>query len=475
MSELRFSQYINSAFNEMQTGTDSITALQEAEVDAVETLQAMDDTEVNLTVTSGLPLEIGAGEVVLSFGFQSFIQPLPNQAEWDEAIAGFVAQDPQVGAVDLDIINIAQSLLGSGDTETYDCTYYPNTLFVDIDSELLLPLDPLIFSDPNYDVADLPFGALELTQLNGITYGLPITIQPQMLQYNPDTFAQAGVPEPIGGWTISEFGDALAALDDVLDDDVAPFTSLAFDNTYLLMLVASQGGLPIDTRTNPPTLDFTSDTTLSAVELVLEWVDAGYIDQTETGGPGGGGAGFVLGSGESPITPTFFTGFSNPDLNFTTYPSGSTFTPLAFDVGAGYISIDSDIPEACFRWLSYISRQPELFTGAMPAQVSLIDRPEVQESLGQDTLEAYRTIASQMNEFNVINFNATDPFLTTWLTRAMETYLAEDIELRPELEDAQLYTSDYLACTANIELELNIQLFQDLTACVEQVDAAIID
>ncbi|MEM9952205.1 MAG: hypothetical protein AAF846_11420 [Chloroflexota bacterium] len=80
-----------------------------------------------------------------------------------------------------------------------------------------------------------------------------------------------------------------------------------------------------------------------------------------------------------------------------------------------------------------------------------------------------------MNEFNVVNFNATDQFLTTWLTRAMETYLAEDIELRPELEDAQLYTSDYLACTANIELELNIQLFQDLTACVEQVEAAIID
>src|SRR5690606_22747301 len=108
------------------------------------------------------------------------VQPLPNQAEWDEVIADFVAQDPQVGAVDLDLINLGRGLLGGGDTETYDCTYYPNTLFTDIDDELLLALDPLLFSDPNYDVGDLPFGTLELVQLNGVTYGLPITVQPQM-------------------------------------------------------------------------------------------------------------------------------------------------------------------------------------------------------------------------------------------------------------------------------------------------------
>ena len=229
----------------------------------------------------------------------------------------------------------------------------PTHLFVDIDDELLLALDPLLFSAPDYNVGDLPFGALELTQLNGFTYGLPITIQPQMLQYNPDTFAQASVPEPIGGWSISEFGDSLAALDTVLDEETAPFTATGFDNTYLLMLVAAQGGLPVDSSTTPPTIDFTSPESLSAVQLVLDWVDAGYIDQ---GDPEGGGFAFGAGGG-SPITPTFFAGlFSDPNLNFTTYPEGTGYTPVSFDVGAGYISVDSDVPEACFRWLSFCRR-----------------------------------------------------------------------------------------------------------------------
>lgn len=477
-AELRFAHYINAAVTKMQEGTDAVSALQEAELDAVDTIQAMDDLEPNFTVISGIPVEVSEGEVIISFGFQSFIQPLPNQAEWDQAVADFVAQDSRVGAVDLEVINIAQGLLGGGgDTETYDCTYYPNTLFVDIDDELLLALDPLLFSDPNYNVGDLPFGALELAQLNGITYGLPITIQPQMLQYNPDMFAQAGLLEPNGGWSISEFGDALAALDNVVDEETAPFTATGFDNTYLLMLVAAQGGLPIDTSTTPPTIDFTSPESLSAVQLVLDWVDAGYIDQGDAGGPGGGGGGgFGFGGSSSPITPTFFAGiFSDPNLNFVTYPQGTGYTPVSFDIGAGYISVDSDVPEDCFRWLSFISRQPQLFTGAMPAQLSLLDNPDVQASLSEDAIESYRNIANQMAAPNVVNFNATDPFMTTWLTRAMESYLANDTDLQTELEDAQQYTLDYLACSGNIEFEISIRLFQSLQECVEAVDSAIID
>jgi ABC-type glycerol-3-phosphate transport system substrate-binding protein len=298
-----------------------------------------------------------------------------------------------------------------------------------------------------------------------------------MLQYNGDTFAQAGIPEPIGGWTMSEFGDALSALDNVLDEDTAPFTATGFDNTYLLMLVAAQGGLPIDTRTSPPTINFTSPETIAAVQQVLDWVDAGYIDQGSTDGGGGAVAiGFGGGNGGSPITPTFFAGlFSNPSLSYTTYPTGSGYTPLSFDVGAGYISIDSDIPEACFRWLSHIASHPELFTGAMPAQVSLLDSPSVQSSLNDDAIEAYRTIAQQMAAPNIVNFNSTDPFLSTWLTRAMEAYLSEDADLVTELEDAQQYTLDYLACTGNMELSANLQVFQRLNECVEAVDSAIID
>ena len=111
----------------------------------------------------------------------------------------------------------------------------------------------------------------------------------------------------------------------------------------------------------------------------------------------------------------------------------------------------------------------------MPAQLSLLDNPDVQASLSEDAVEAYRTIANQMAAPDVVNFNSTDPFLTTWLTRAMESYLTNDTDLLTELEDAQQYTLDYIACSGNVELELNIQLLQSLQECVEAVDSAIID
>lgn len=474
-SEIRFYPYLNAAISKVQNGeTDAVSALEEAELDALEVVQAMDDLNVAFTVEAGMPIVVSEGEIVLNFGFQSFITPLPNEAEWDEAMATFVANDPEVGAVDLDIINIAQSILGGGSSDRYDCTYYSSTFFIDLDTELLLALDPLLFSDLNYNVNDLPFGALELLQLNGVAYGLPIVIQPQMLQYDPEPFALAGLPEPIGGWTISEFGNALELLDSVLEEDESSFVAQGFDNTYLLMLMAAQGGLPIDTRTSPPTIDFTSPESLNAVQNILDWVDAGYIDQASPDGDGFGG-GDDDDDTTTPIVPTFFAGFGDPDLSYTTYPTGVTYTPVSFDVGAGYISIDTAIPEACFRWLSFISTQPELFIGGMPAQISLLDSPRVQTALGAETAEAYRTIADMMAAPNVINFNATDPFISTWLQTAINAYLNEDADLLTELEDAQLYTLDYLACSSDIELELSIQTFQALNTCVENVNSAQID
>jgi len=116
-----------------------------------------------------------------------------------------------------------------------------------------------------------------------------------------------------------------------------------------------------------------------------------------------------------------------------------------------------------------------LFPGAMPAQISLLDTPEVQNSLSQDAIEAYRTIANQMAAPDVVNFNATDPFLSTWLTRAIDAVINEDADLVTELEDAQLYTQDYINCTGGVELEVSIELLQRLTECVEQIDSAIIE
>jgi ABC-type glycerol-3-phosphate transport system substrate-binding protein len=465
LAEMRFSQYLGLAFDYISSGSDAPTALESAELDALAIVEAMDALEIAITVATPVPVVLAEGEVAINFGYQSFVQPLPNEEEWDNLIADFVAQDPEVGAVNMELVG---PRFGNQEEESFDCNYYPSTQFIDIDPETLYAIDPLMFSDANYDINDLPAGALEVVQVEGITYGLPITIQPSMLQFNPDSFAQAGLEEPLGGWTISEFGDALAALDSVVAEDDAPFVPMGIDSQYLLMLIAAQGGLPIDFSTNPPTINFTDPTNVEAIRAVLDWAKAGYIDYQELGGNGGGFAIMIDDSNAAPISSTFFAGFANPNVRMTTYPTG-TYIPVSFDVGGGYINKESAYPEACYRWLSYLATHPHVITGSMPAQLSTLNQPEVQEALGAESVEAYQIAGEMLNDPNAVNIRATNPFITTWLNRAFDAYVLEDADLATVLEDAQQPTLDFIECSAG--LELGFQTFQAIQDCVAAADS----
>jgi ABC-type glycerol-3-phosphate transport system substrate-binding protein len=466
LAEMRFSQYLNLAFDYISSGSDATTALETAELDALAIIEEMDALEIVLTVATPVPVVLAEGEIEISFGYQSFVQPLPNEAEWDDLIADFVAQDPELGSVNMELTG---PRFGNSEEDAYDCSYYPSTQFIDIDPELLYAIDPLMFSDANYNVNDLAAGALETVQVDGITYGLPITIQPSMLQYNPESFAQAGLTEPIGGWTVSEFGDALAALTSTVAEGEAPFLPGGFGNQYLLMLIAAQGGLPIDYSTRPPTINFTDPTTVEAIRAVLDWAKAGYIEYQELGATGGGIAIRIDDSIAAPLSSTFFAGFANPNVRMTTYPRGSTYIPVSYDVGAGYINKTSAYPEACYRWLSYLATHPAVVTGSMPALLSTMNQPEVQDALGLETVAAYQTVAEMLADPNAVQISFGDPFMATWLNRAFDAYVLEDADLLTALQDAQQPTLDYLACAGNLELNrLNFQAIQD---CVTAADS----
>lgn len=468
-SELRFSRYLNVAINSVRSGTDGVTALQEAELDALATLEEMVNLDVNITVATPVIATVADDQILLEFEIAGFGGSLPNQDQWDTLAAEFSAQDPEVGAVTVDLLGARQLFTGS-----FNCAYYPSTLFVTIDPENMLALDPLLFSDMNYNVNDLPAGVLDLMQLNGLTYGIPMTVQPLMLNYNPEMFAQAGVPEPIGGWTISEFTNALELLQSIVEEGEPSFSPQGNTTAAILMLIFAQGGTPIDFTTDPPTLDFTSPQNVAAAQLVLDWARDGYIEYSGTGGFGGGGGGPGGGFGNNGVVPigaSFFAGLGVPEDNrLTTYPVGIS-TPVALDVGAGYINSEMPYPEACYRWMSFIATRPYVFTGSMPALLPKLYDPIVIESIGDEAVAAYQQIADMLNDPSIVSVNTGDPFVVTWLSQAFDAYVLEDADLLTELELAEQYTRDYLACTA--ELEDTASLF-DTQACVQEVNSAIV-
>jgi hypothetical protein len=159
----------------------------------------------------------------------------------------------------------------------------------------------------------------------------------------------------------------------------------------------------------------------------------------------------------------------NPDMTgdsetvdpyrLTTYPTGSQYTPVSYDIGTAYISANAENPEACYRWISTLAQHPEVFN-AMPARRSLIDATSVTMSQGQNLVDIYQQIDSLMQQPNTVIFpsqfggggdNTPNSFIVQfWLNRAFDRYVLEDADLESELAEAQTNAQTYLECAAAI-------------------------
>lgn len=68
--------------------------------------------------------------------------------------------------------------------------------------DALLPLDDMIARDAaEMNLDDIPAGLMNISKIDGNIYGMPAGFTTQVVFYNKDMFAAAGVPEPQAGWT----------------------------------------------------------------------------------------------------------------------------------------------------------------------------------------------------------------------------------------------------------------------------------
>lgn len=498
-SEMHYMGYISAAFNLMQTdGLDAQTALQQVEASAIANLNAAETASETMIVNVATPvpaIALAPDEVVLNFGISSFINPLPNQQLWDQIIDDFAASDTDVGRIDLgtDFGFSISDMAGS-----FDCFYLPTNAVPGGDLASIISLDPFIDADPLFDKNDLIGNTLAQVQFDNRTWALPIVIQPEVLRYNPDLFAQAGVPAPENGWTVDQFVDALRRLKPTADDPT-PFVPRDFSGQYLYTLIVAFGGLPIDQRTTPPTLNFTDPATVDAIRQVLDLAKDGYFDYSAMAG-GGGRVDVSIAVGgsedEDPIYThtlsglSFFTrldtegNLAADPYSLVPYPRGSRYTPITFDVGTAYISAEAENAEACYRWLSALSGHPELFS-AMPTRRSLI----TQSVVSPDLAALYQQLDTILSDPNTVisvppvrgdGANAANRWRQFWLNRVFDRYVLEDTDLDSELAQAEQFTRDYEQCIAGIPRqnpttqEERFDYFQQFSTCASSVDPSAV-
>lgn len=498
-SDAKFAPFIDLALQKMMTeGLDAQSALQVTEQEILERLQSADTRRENVVVavaTPRSPAALTAGEVSITFGISSLFPQLPNQDRWDQIVENFVSGDAEVGEVTLDIKLPLPSLSLAGMAENYDCFYIDNNLIPGADLSLIRSLDPLMASDFSFDPNDIAGGALDLVRRDNQIWAMPINIQPLVMWYDPAIFQQYGAREPFAGWTVSDFEDVLRTLK-IDSEDPTPFVSRNLDSSHLLSLVVAYGGLPLDYRTDPVTINFTNPATVDAIRQVLELAKAGYIEYQPLAG---GGTNFTFGRPEGVAmysqlmnSLSFIIGGGSQDnpYRLSAFPQGNQYSALSYDMGTAYISANTPAIEPCYRFINAVANTPDLFTNLMPVRRSQINSPDVVTTQGQEAADFYREMDRLMQQPNTVIIPSTfqaatdltsigDAVLTIWLNRAFDRYVLEDADLEVELEEAQLFAASYQGCAANIPPATQgdniLSYFQQYINCAVQIDPSLSD
>jgi len=448
-----FGNYLRGAIDAVKGGQDALLALRNAETQVAQVLTAAEMKRAKLVLVVNEPTADSAasGKQTLKFGI--FTGATSLFGDWKKAVDEFIAADPQVGKITLDFLppvtsDYGKKLQAFPDNE--DC-FYPGYAKLDSFKGNVLSLDSFLDADPTFDRADVIGGALRDVQRDNHVYAFPLTLSPLTLHYNAQQFTQAGLALPTDGWKIDQFIDALKALK-TAQPTVKPFhpyESAAGD--YLFMLMAAYGALPIDYRTDPPTIDYTSPETVAAIRQVLDLAKNGYIEYSPT-------AAFIFRE-TSPLRSALFVDDISSPLSrasgfaTVTFPVGSKYTPVSYTLSAAYISAKTPLSDACYRWIKLLSTHTELF-GGIPVRRSLINAPRTEATDGKDAVRLYNAFADQMNVPNAVVISAGSiGTASKWLNRAFDNYVLHGADLVSELRDAEQYTKAYLTCIAEPDAE----------------------
>jgi ABC-type glycerol-3-phosphate transport system substrate-binding protein len=492
LADFRYADFMLAAITKMkQDGLDAKSALQTAQLAAVTAQQAAIAQKEKLVIVVATPIPQQAanpGEITLNFGMTSFMMPFPNRDKWDQLLADFAANDPEVGQVNFNI-----SPRSGGDDN--DCYYLPYNGVADADLSKLLSLDPLLSADTSFDKNDLIGNIMSQVQRDNKTWAMPISIEPSILRYDSEAFKTANVPEPESGWTMDSFMDALRALKTDSQTD-APFVPRGIGGTgqYLLMLIAANGGLPLDYRTTPATLNFTDPATIEAIQQILDMAKQGYIKYEKMANPPFK-AMMLIGIGEERRDPIFTDVLNAFAMNrggeasnsgdspykLTTYPRGSKYSALAYSLSTAYISADAQNPEACYRLIKTLAGHPELFQ-AMPVRHSQINDPAVTAAQGADLAGLYAQLDTLLKDPNTVAFPSgfagggiSRQALEYWLFKAFDDYVLNDADLTTGLTEAQSMAQAFQECidATPINPSDREENFDAFKTCMEKVDPSL--
>lgn len=471
-TDARYYDYLSAAVVKMKLqNLDAKSAAQLVQLDASKAAQTSTDRKTDQSKAAVVATPVPAGDpnkgIVLKFGVTAFTPQLAKKNEINALAQEFIKNTSGVSRVDIQTgFQRAEQA-----ADKYDCFYLPYSAVPSIQLDKILPLDPYLTADANYNASGYVGGILQQVTRDNKVWALPMGVAPTVMWYDPTSFANAGLPKPAFGWTVSSFKDTLDALKPRIQDNKPPFymEGAGGSGVSLLMLIAAYGGTPIDWSTNPPTVKLTDPKNADAMRQVLDLAKSGLINYEALGTTFG-----ILTRGRANDNPLYseqlnglnFRGLAlltpnqpSPRTNFeaVTFPKGSSTQALSYSAGSLYISAKAQNPDACYKWISMFASKPELLD-LMPASKAALADATLDTKVGKALAAVYRDVAKVLEDPNTLKIpslfdgsaNIAGFVVQYWLFEAWDGYVLKNGNLDTLLADAQTYVDAYQTCQAGV-------------------------
>ncbi|MCG8347140.1 MAG: extracellular solute-binding protein [Chloroflexales bacterium] len=330
-----------------------------------------------------------------------------------------------------------------------------------------LDLQPLIDADPAFAIDDYPPAMLDLFREGTALHGLPFTVNFRVLNYNQTAFDAAGLDYPSADWTTD---DLLAAAQQLTtgsgSNQQYGFVSLNSpidDLNFILEQAGAEVTLGSEENIRP---NYTDPVVIKAisdyVKLFRDYSPdeqlQGYKRESFFGGDSfqlvaEGRVGMWFESG--------FYGFGFSDEAFTIAaappPLGSRgISASSLNPTGLFISASTEKSAACWSWLKYLSGSAASYSNGFPARISVAESEEFAAQAQPGAVEVYRAYREVFDRTSGTETSG-EPFYfqsqldTFWLYRAIDRAIQSDDPpedtLARELDEAQKFTEEFLACT----------------------------
>jgi multiple sugar transport system substrate-binding protein len=262
------------------------------------------------------------------------------------------------------------------------------------DQKFILNLTPFIEQDPSFKASDFYPGTLSLFNRDGKTWAIPAAVDTMVMYYNQDLFDRGGVSYPRVRWTWSDFLSAALAL---RDPQAKVFGYVPnSDSMDALTFIYQHGGRILDDLENPTRSTFDDPLTIEA----LDWYAKLFFSYNVAPTREQMAEVFREGNATYGIQDNQVAMWSGMLSERGGRTEGTRWTmrwgvvPLPRDrepaaltlIDGYYISARTQYPDACWRWVSFLTRQ--MPSRQTPPRRSLVESADYRAKVGDDVVAA---------------------------------------------------------------------------------------